>query len=340
MIEESIQLPVKALEGSRTFRLTPRDIAMLQSIEVARFITLQGLEWLHYPGWRSRYTKHIQAGYSATSYEIDGNLKRRIKNLCDEGFITRLRAPFGIETTSSPTRGGLPPYIHALTPSGARLIATHTGIAIDDLYVDTQKRVRERLTHALLIGQLYAALRAKLESMPGICLTHWQGDHLTARNYDRLQVPKRQANERTEVLELPVQPDATFTIEHGQGTTTCFVEIDRDRTPESWATKIAAYHGYANSQPLAQRYGVDNFTVLALTSTPRQLQRMADATAEEIRMAHNRYLFALHAHIHPLTIGRHWWRISEVVQATQPVGSRRRSSTQYTARLAEHTFIA
>ena len=87
---------------SRAFRLTERDIAMLESIATARYLTAAALEWLHSPTWTTRWQAAQAAGTTA-SYRPAPHLYRRLNHLLDYGLVYRLRRPIerALETGSS-----------------------------------------------------------------------------------------------------------------------------------------------------------------------------------------------------------------------------------------------
>ncbi len=46
---------------ARPIRLQERDLDILHSLSVGRYLTVPAIEWLHWPGWRERY-KGVFAG--------------------------------------------------------------------------------------------------------------------------------------------------------------------------------------------------------------------------------------------------------------------------------------
>ncbi len=88
--------------------------------------------------------------------------------------------------------------------------------------------------------------------------------------------------------ELPVLPDATFTL----GGHRYFVEIDRGTTNlDSWAEKVKAYEAYRRSPKLQARYTTDSFTVLVVAPALNRLQRIAEEVMKVTRQPSRAYLF-------------------------------------------------
>ena len=79
----------------RTFQVTRRDLDMLASIVVARYLTAEALEWLHWPTWRDRW-KAAQAGGKAEEYRPAPHLYRRLSHLVDAGLLYKLRRPIEV----------------------------------------------------------------------------------------------------------------------------------------------------------------------------------------------------------------------------------------------------
>jgi hypothetical protein len=228
---------------------------------------------------------------------------------------------------------------YALTEPGAEILAEARGISIDMVpYEELRERSVQNQTHCVLIGQFYAALRAKVESMRGLALEAWQGDHLLARkNYDRIAVKVRSEQGGTRVEQLPVLPDATCLLRHPGGVVRIFVELDRGRPIRSWKEKIAAYQAYAGSPELNERYGVSQFLLLTATTSESHRRKLLEATAEVVGQPSDRYLFTLIGDLHPLTIGHSWIKIGAVTPIrAHAVGGQR---TSYTVQETAHVFL-
>src|SRR5258705_8630799 len=44
----------------RPIQIQERDLAILASLSVGRYLTAAAIEWLHYPGWRERYKAYLE----------------------------------------------------------------------------------------------------------------------------------------------------------------------------------------------------------------------------------------------------------------------------------------
>jgi hypothetical protein len=294
-------------------RITERDIAMFQSLSTARYLTVEELEWLHFPGWRARWTGAHQ---DRRRYRPSTLLYSRLQRLCEHGLIHRIVRSVPVAVTSFAREKD----VYALAEDGAALAARFTGEAMDTFwYEELRPRSALMLTHAATIGRFYAALRTKIETMTSITLEGWQGDHRLAQGaYDRIPVqrPLKGGGMRTE--RLAVLPDAAFWIVPRTGSRVLFfVEIDRDRPVGTWRDKIAAYESYAGSQELQARYGVSAFVVLTATTNTRQQHRLMTATAHIHGRVSGRYLFTRIDQLHPLTIGAAWSKITAITPTTR-----------------------
>jgi len=63
MIDENppIQPKRRSSRGaSRPIQIQERDLAILYSLSVGRYLTVPAIEWLHYPTWRERYKVFLE----------------------------------------------------------------------------------------------------------------------------------------------------------------------------------------------------------------------------------------------------------------------------------------
>jgi hypothetical protein len=300
----------------KQLRLTERDIAMFQSLAEARFLTIEALEWLHFPHrchqWEAAY--HAQQPYTASRLLYD-----RMKRMHDAKLVLRIQRPVALASS----RFRREPDLYALTPDGAAWLTDATGIAAPAIRGD---RLRARsfntLTHGAGIGTFYAAMRTKVESMR-LQFTDWQSDYaLSQGNYDRILVPVTHATGATTQRRMPVLPDGAFWIVNQATRYLFFVEIDRGRHVSTWREKIMAYEAYVRSLELKARYGVESFTLLTATTTETQRQQLMQATAQINAKPGGRYLFTRIADLHPLTIGNAWLRIGAAAPITGTVAGR------------------
>ncbi len=189
----------------RTLRITDRDLAILQSLAAARFLTIEALEWLHFPNRRSQW----EAAYHAQQpYISSRSLYDRMKRMHEAKLVLRIKRPMALASSCF----GREPDVYALAPDGAAWLADATGIAVSALRVDRLcVRSFNTLAHSVSIGTFYAAIRTKIESMR-LTLAEWRADHLLSQGYDRLVVHMTQANGLSKQQRMPVLPDGAFWI--------------------------------------------------------------------------------------------------------------------------------
>lgn len=320
--------------------LTPRDLAIFQTLAQVRFLTAAALEWLHFPDRRPVWEADMQARMrreSRPAYRIGRAVYRRLQLLVSAGYLGRLVRPAAVQAQ---LWGGRDPDLFMLTELGALALADQHD---DDRVPISAFRVRERSSlitqHTAEIGEVYAALQVKIASMAGLAMEGWQGDHETARSYDQIMVV-RQRDRQMERVSLPVVPDGTFVLVHPQGRLRVFVEVDRGtRRIDTWREKIEAYHAYAGSSELRARYQTDTFVLLTIAPTAVQRRRLMQTTASVIGGASSRYLFALREAVHPLRIGTEWQKIGGITRATTTTGLYGQVSEKITVTALEHVFL-
>jgi DNA-binding PadR family transcriptional regulator len=317
--------------------LTQRDFALLSSLEAARYLTAQAIEWLHWPSWQERW-QHWRAACSSEHhlpYKASTSLYTRLKRLEQQGLVYRIRRPVSVAATQ--VRRDQDAY--ALSEQGAHVLAEYAGRDVTTLaYRAPRARSTLLLAHQVDVGKVYAAVRAKVEATAGLQLADWRGEAALAKAYDRLNVRTTNVDGSTTIRTLPVQPDGTFRLLHAGGEERCFVEVDRGRPTVTWRDKIHAYHAYMNSPELYKRYNTATFILLTVTTDATQRRKLMEATAQVLGKPSGRYLFALDQAVHPASIGQQWLRITQVqTQAQHVPGSR--SVPGVTIETAEHIFI-
>jgi hypothetical protein len=317
------------MSASPRLRITERDIAILHSLSTARFLTAQAIEWLHFPDWRARWEQHT----SARRYYPAPRVYGRLRQLEQQNLIYRIVRPISVASIAAERDNNA----YALREGGAELLAEAHGCSLDEIwYEDLRERSIQNLTHSVLIGVLYAALRAKIESMVDVQLDEWCGDHLLSRQkYDAITVPGTPNLRRTD-RKWPILPDATCVIRHAGGALRCFIELDRGRPIRTWQEKIVAYQAYAGSAELRTRYAANTFVLLVATTTASYRRKLMTATANILYQASDRHLFTTLVNLHSLTIGR-WFKIGSVVPTHETgMGGAKMS---YTIEETEHVLL-
>ncbi len=316
--------------------LTPRDFALLRSLEAARYLTVSAIEWLHWSSWQERWQRWAaQPADARGAYRPSTRLYARLQQLEAQQLIYQIRRPITIATTHF--RRDHDAY--ALSEQGARALAEYGGRVFDTIaYSEPRPRSVWTLAHQVDVGRAYAALRTKIEATAGLQFVEWQGEAALARAYDRIDVRTTTVDGSTTTRTLPVQPDGTFRLLHAGGEERCFVEVDRGRPVSTWRDKIRAYHTYMHSPKLHKRYNTATFVLLTITTDATQRRKLMEATAQVLGKPSGRYLFALDQAVHPMSIGQRWLRVTQVYAQTQPVPGNR-SVPGVIIEAAEHVFI-
>jgi hypothetical protein len=288
----------------RPIVIQARDLDILHSLSVGRYLTVEALEWLHVPGWRQRWRAFQQQGAHDPErrYYPTVSVYRRMAGLRAGGFVQTI--------TRTAERGATTfvrmPDVYALTDAGADLLSSRRHLPIEAIWVERSRtRSLQNFEHSVAIGRCYAALRTAAEQLYPAEMQDWRGDHVLARGYDRVAVAG--ASEL-----LPVLPDASFRLSGQQ----YFVEIDRSTRPlASWREKIQALEAYVGSSALRARYGVGDATLLVVAPSANRLRRIAEEVVTVLQAASTRYLFVLAEYLHPTRVRANWQRVAAVAWA-------------------------
>jgi hypothetical protein len=330
MIDENppIQPKRRSPRGaSRPIQIQERDLAILYSLSVGRYLTAPAIEWLHYPSWRERYKAYLErqkADASLVYHPLNHVYRRLVALRAGE-------APLVYRLTRTNERARLAytrlADAYVLAEAGAELLCTQHGYELDALwYEDPRKRSIKNFEHSVAIGTCYAALRASLE-FSGQQLIDWRGDHLLARrdvaqggpSYDRVRVSWVGKERKLKTEDVAILPDATLTLNDGR----YFVEIDQGTTNlESWAEKVRAYEAYRQSPKLQARYATDTFIVLVVAPTETRLKRIAEEVIKITKQPSTAYLFTTADKIHPVRIRANWRAVASVEWTTHKVVDR------------------
>lgn len=321
----------KAQHGSARLVITPRDLEMLRSLQQARFLTVEALEWLHFPTWRKRYAQWQEArGQGGTRpYIASAQLYSRLRRMEAARLVRRMYRPIALAVSVQKRDADL----WMLAEQGANTLAAYGGVARSSIDVpDVRPRSSNTLQHSAEIGRVYAALRAKIETRPALTIAGWTNDYQTKRAYDRIVALVPQPGGAKHQQVLPVQPDGVLLLDHPYGRSMLLIEVERDRPPEAWKKKVYAWEAYRHSPELRARYDVDDFLVLAFSLTDAQRESLMETTAQAIYPLTGRnlvrtkvllrsYLFCALPFVHPLEIGTAWHTIREVGVQIQRAGA-------------------
>lgn len=301
--------------------ITPRDLQMLASLNAARFLTVEALEWLHFPTWCDRYAKwQVKAARGTTRhYMPSAQLYSRLRRMEAAKLVRRIYRPIALAVSVQKRDADL----WLLAEHGADLLAAYGGIERDQIDAPALRlRSTYTLQHSAEVGRVYAALRSKIETKPAIAMSDWRSEHETAKDFDRVQVwlPQADCSGRCDVRGI--QPDGVFYIDHQRGRTLFFLEVERDQPLAKWREKIYAYEAYRLTDVFPARYGLTTFTLLGLAEDEHQQQRRLQATAEALMLlypdveqrqrAQTRYFVSHLGRAHPTIIGTGWLKLTEV----------------------------
>lgn len=325
--------------------LTPRDVEILWSLHEARYLTVELIEWLHFPQWRERYAQwqQAQAVGSTKRYMPVAQAYHCLRRLEQAELVRRIVRPAMLAVDYYQRE----PDLFFLTEQGAEVLVAAKGLGLDEiLYGQPRQRSYLMLQHHVAVARVYAALRSRIDSKPGIAFTHWRSEHHAAKDFDRLtmRVPQPDGTHRTQ--ETGIQPDGAFFIEYDGGRTLFFLEVERDQPLKKWKDKIYAYEAYSRSAQMQARYGTREFILLGVALDATHQRRLLEATGEAIgglytdpayRMqAYDNYLIGHMGCAHPTRIGVGWQRLQriEVVErgGVAPLGVR--------VEIGEHVLIA
>ena len=307
-------------------RLQSRDLDMLYSLGTARYLSVQALEWLHFPSWRARWEAHQNSSEAKDKrgYYPQPNVYYRLDGLRGGGYVTVIRRTVDRASVVFSRLADL----YAVTEAGIELLASYRPeLDADELVWEGQRpRSLQTLEHTAAIATLYAALRAELEQQfagwtAPLMLSGWADDRRLAqagpvgeRRYDQVQ---------TEGDTLPVLPDATFQLAQGERSRRYFLELDRGTRPlDSWRDKVRAYRAYRKSSELQARYGVSDFALLIVAPTTRRMERIAAVVAKADPSKALTCRFLLQEHVHPMTIRDSWKQIAESAVSYRQIAGR------------------
>lgn len=268
-----------------SFRLTERDLDILESIGRARFLTAQMVEWLHFPPQKGRRAK----GFSS-------NCRKRLRLLWQVGYIERL----WIDHFNTPA-------IYGLSGKGAKTLALYRGINTDELAVVGRRKPSPLfLEHGLAIAQTYAAIAAVLSGNPSISLAEFRAEHTFKGKgcYDLLPDPIRGPR------LIPVIPDGLFILERSDGRRKLiFLEVDQaTMSLKRVSSKIRGYEAYRFGKGpslFKVRFGYPpDFFVAVVVSSPSRLEKVKDMVRKELKQLGwqerlERYLFKPIAELNP-----------------------------------------
>ncbi len=259
-------------------RLTADDLTIIRHIARHRFL-------------RSTHLLQLMPERSAKK------LIERLGALYHNGYIDRPRAQLDYYATA-----GSAPMVHALGNRGAEALAAHDGIDRGQIDWTWKNRGVGRLfiEHTLLIADAMVAARCAIASRADVRLIDVQqmltaAPEATRRAANPLKLAIR-AQHAGQLADLAVIPDAVFgldfTVERKRKY--FFLEADRATMPvvrkdldqTSYLRKLVTYlAGGGPANAFGAQFGVGNFRVLTVTTSPERMATMIDALKQLTRGA-------------------------------------------------------
>lgn len=325
--------------------LTPRDYAILHSLSEARYLTIDAIEWLHFPQWRTRWEQWVgqQQTGSDRRYKACTQAYTRVQQLSEAGLVGHIIRPAMLAVNTYRRE----PDLFFLTEAGAHALADQTGVPLATLHFRApRERSYALLPHHAAVGRTYAALRCRIAEKPGLQFSGWRSEHDATRDFDRLEIVLPHMDGSRTHVERGIQPDGTFFIEHPNGRSLFFVEVERDQPVAKWREKVWAYEAYHGSAPLKARFDHGTFALLGVVESRARQQALLEATAEALvllygdgerrQQAQRRYLITTLHRVHPATVGAGWLKVEQATRVE------RRGAVPWgvTVQAAEYTLVS
>jgi hypothetical protein len=112
--------------------LTPRDLQILWSLHQARYLTVESIEWLHFPQWRERYGQwqEQQRTGKAQRYKACSQAYTRMQLLAQAGYVRRIVRPVMLAIDHYQREADM----FLLAEPGARLLAEYHGLDLNQIH--------------------------------------------------------------------------------------------------------------------------------------------------------------------------------------------------------------
>jgi hypothetical protein len=264
----------RRLVRAPTFRLMPRDEAILEAVCRYRMLERDQLERLFF----------ISDPLQRTN---TNRVRERLRLLYQHRYLERVIRPY------YPGQGSAGP-VYRLGVNGARLLAGRTGVPLQEFRYwgrgddkDARRtQVRpEFLEHGLVLAETRIAIEQSARRL-GALIECWRDDLelRQARDWDSVAVS---AAGHSGTQRIPILPDSYFALVGPQGRAHFFLEIDRatETITATWQRKIIGYKQYVMGGQFHRRYGVPwPQTPLRILTLTTSVQR-----AENLRAAAERY---------------------------------------------------
>ncbi len=251
-------------------QLTERDAAIIQAVYHHRFLR----------------STHLLALFDGGQ-----GLVRRLAELYHHAYLDRPR-----EQIEFYQNAGSKPMVYALGNKGADFLTQHCGVPRGKIdWTAKNHGIRTLfLEHTLLVADVMVAMELACRQVGRIRLVGAaeivaQAPGETRRRKKPLQWTVN-CLYRNEQAELGVIPDAVFALHYlerpeGRNRAYFFLEADRATMPvarsnlrqTSFFRKMVAYHATWKQELHARQFGIKNFRVLTVTSSPERVANLLAA---------------------------------------------------------------
>lgn len=257
-------------EPDGLIQVTERDLAILRHICRHRFL-------------RSTHLQALVGGGQG--------LLRRLAALYHHGYLDRPR-----EQIEFYQNAGSKPMVYALGNKGADLLAAHDGLSRGKVNWTAKNHSLGPmfLEHTLLIAEVMVALELACRSHGNRRLLSAETLVARAPEATRTRLKPLQwtvsCTYQEEKTRLGVVPDAIFGLQYldqpeGRNTAYFFLEADRATMPifrkgvrqTSFFRKLVAYHETWRQAVHTDVYGIKNFRVLTVTTSPERVENLIKA---------------------------------------------------------------
>ena len=270
------------------FRLTPRDIAIVNACYEYRALTTPQVQRLF-------FTRSAARGQLV-------HCQYRLKLLFQHGYLYRDEQPTKLSE-------GRRPLVYFLDRKGATLLAQCLGLTDSDLDWRAKDNAAGAkhlfIDHLLKTNDIRIAMTLAAQQQH-VTLERWLDDKTLKSRQMKETVTLR--NNKGEEQQVALIPDGYVHLDTANGPRHHFLEADL-RTMvglssksgrRDWARKIRLYLAYKDSGKFDERYGARSFRVLTVTTGQRRLENLKQITEESGGQA--RFWFTTFDQLTPETI--------------------------------------
>jgi hypothetical protein len=255
-------------ENLPPFRLTRRDMAIINACYEYRAITSQQLQ-------------HLFFRYGTDRGQLT-QCQLRLKLLYHHGYLYRDEQPTKMSD-------GRRPLVYFLDRKGAAILAECLEIPVTDLDWSSKNNAAGAkhlfIDHLLATNDVRISLTLAAQQQQ-VTIERWLDDKTLKRSQMKDQVTIETTEEKQQ--QIAIIPDGYFHLRDGQRDYHYFIEADM-RTMvgmssksgrRDWAKKIRSYLIYKDSGKFQERYEAKSFRVLTITTSEKRLQHLKQITEE------------------------------------------------------------